>query len=108
MTLPLPDPQVASPGRSPKESFEAIQRNFDALATQVATTAEVVTGIDAHKAMAFTAAAVVTLDHNLGKRPAVSVVDSAGSEWVIEVEHLSANTCQITFDHPFSGTAYFN
>ena len=63
---------------------------------------------DKHKSLTFAAAATVTLNHNLGKNPSVTVVDSAGTEWVVEVEHLSTNTCRFTLAHPFSGTAYFN
>ena len=69
----------------------------------------VITGAgDKHKSLTFTAASTVTLNHNLGKNPSVTVVDSAGTEWEVEVEHLSSNTCRFALAHPFSGTAYFN
>jgi hypothetical protein len=63
---------------------------------------------DKHRTMPFTAASTVTLDHNLGKNPSVTVVDSAGTEWSVQVEHLSENTCRFTLAHAFSGTAYLN
>lgn len=46
--------------------------------------------------------------HNLGKRPAVTVVDSAGTVVIGEVDYLDDNTVRLTFCAAFSGTAYFN
>lgn len=53
-------------------------------------------------------AAVWTVNHNLGKRPSVTVEDSAGTDVVGEVDHVNANTLTITFTAGFSGTAYLN
>lgn len=50
----------------------------------------------------------VTVSHNLGKRPAVTVVDTAGSEIVCDVRHDDDNTVTLTFSAPLRGTAYFN
>lgn len=50
----------------------------------------------------------VTVSHNLGKRPAVTVVDTAGSEIVCDVRHDDNNTVTLTFSAPLRGTAYFN
>lgn len=49
-----------------------------------------------------------TVAHNLGKRPAVTVVDSAGTVAIGEVDYLDDNTVRLTFCAAFSGTAYFN
>jgi hypothetical protein len=49
-----------------------------------------------------------SITHNLGKRPAVTVVDSGGSEWITNVEHLSENALVIRFSAAFSGNAYLN
>lgn len=49
-----------------------------------------------------------TIEHSLGKNPAVTVVDSGGNEWKTAVEHLSANELVIRFSAPFSGRAYLN
>lgn len=46
--------------------------------------------------------------HNLNKYPSVTVVDTAGYEWEVEVQHLSLNQVRIRFTNPFSGKAYFN
>lgn len=55
-----------------------------------------------------TSAAVWTITHNLGKRPSVSVVDSAGTNVVGAVNHNSNNELTITFSSAFKGTAYLN
>ena len=54
------------------------------------------------------AAKVWTIAHNLGKRPAVTVVDSAGTVVIGEVDYLDDNTVRLTFCAAFSGTAYCN
>lgn len=41
-------------------------------------------------------------------RPAVTVVDSAGTVVIGEVDYLDDNTVRLTFCAAFSGTAYFN
>lgn len=46
--------------------------------------------------------------HNLGKYPSVSVVDSAGNEWIGDVHYDSANSLTVTFGAPFGGSAYLN
>lgn len=55
-----------------------------------------------------TPAAVWTITHNLNKWPSVTVVDSAESVVVGEVEYLDDNTLAITFQSAFSGRAYLN
>jgi hypothetical protein len=55
-----------------------------------------------------TSAAVWTITHNLGKRPSISVVDSAGTNVVGAVDHTSNNELTITFSSAFKGTAYLN
>ena len=55
-----------------------------------------------------TPAATWTITHNLGKYPAVSIVDSAGSAVVGDVEYIDDNTVTITFQSAFAGAAYFN
>lgn len=46
--------------------------------------------------------------HGLGKEPAVTIVDSAGTEDIGEVEYVSLNKCILRFQAPFSGKAIFN
>ena len=49
-----------------------------------------------------------TITHNLNKRPAVTVVDSAEEIVFGEVEYNSDNQVTLTFAGAFSGKAYFN
>lgn len=49
-----------------------------------------------------------TASHNLGKKPAVVVVDSADEVVYGEIEYIDDNTVTLTFVGAFSGRAYFN
>ena len=49
-----------------------------------------------------------TIQHNLNKYPSVTVVDSAGSTVVGDVQYLNENFIIITFNGAFSGTVYLN
>lgn len=55
-----------------------------------------------------TPSAVWTVNHNLGKRPAVSAEDSSGAPVEGVVSHLDENTLTITFSAAFGGVAYLN
>lgn len=49
-----------------------------------------------------------TINHNLNKFPAVSVVDSAGNEIIAEVSYPDKNTCIVTMTGASKGKAYLN
>lgn len=49
-----------------------------------------------------------TVNHNLNKRVAVSVVDSAGTAIICDVHYVSDNQVVLTFDAATSGNAYAN
>jgi len=49
-----------------------------------------------------------TITHNLGYRPAVSVVDSGGNYVVGDVNYVSVNALTISFSAPFGGFAYLS
>jgi hypothetical protein len=55
-----------------------------------------------------TPAEVWFIQHNLGKKPSVMVLDSAGSEVIGAVKVLDDNNIRITFSSSFSGKATFN
>lgn len=63
---------------------------------------------DKHFETSFSNTASVTVSHNLGKRPAVTVLDSANDEVVGEIHHVSINQLTISFTAPFSGTVLCN
>ena len=49
-----------------------------------------------------------TINHKLGRMPAVSVVDSAGSIVYGDVDYIDSNTIRVTFSGAFAGKAYLN
>ena len=51
---------------------------------------------------------VWTVQHNLNKRPSVTVVDSAGSDVIGNISYINDNELTITFNASFSGSAYLN
>lgn len=53
-------------------------------------------------------AATWTIQHNLEKYPSVTVVDSADSVVMGDVQYTSLNEIKITFSVPFSGKAFLN
>jgi hypothetical protein len=55
-----------------------------------------------------TPASVWHIVHNLNRYPAVSIVDSAGSSVIGDVNYDDANTVTINFAAGFSGKAYLN
>ena len=48
------------------------------------------------------------INHNLNKKCAVTVVDSAGTTVVGNVKYIDLNTVEVTFSAPFSGEAFCN
>lgn len=54
------------------------------------------------------ASATWTIDHNLNKCPAVTVIDSGNNTVVGEVHYLSADSLQCVFSSAFSGKAILN
>lgn len=63
---------------------------------------------DASYTLSFAAATTVTVPHNLGKYPSVSVLDSALDLVECDVQHVSVNTLVLTFSAAFSGTVACN
>ena len=51
---------------------------------------------------------VWTVNHNLGKRPSITVEDSAGTVVVGRYANPDVNTSVLRFSAPFGGRAYFN
>lgn len=48
------------------------------------------------------------IEHNLSKYPSVTIVDSAGTVVIGDVEYISTMILRVTFTSPFSGEAYLN
>tara|TARA_R110000764_G_scaffold26757_3_gene63769 strand:- start:186 stop:686 length:501 start_codon:yes stop_codon:yes gene_type:complete len=49
-----------------------------------------------------------TIQHNLNKRPSVTVVDTGGAVVIGEVEYTDSNNIIVIFNAAFSGEAYLN
>lgn len=65
-------------------------------------------GVDKHFKMEFTNSVEVTVEHNLKKRPAVTIIDSAGDEVEAAIDHVSENTLVARFSASFSGVVLCN
>ena len=50
----------------------------------------------------------VAINHNLHKRPSVTVTDTAGTELFCDVAYNDEDNVTLTFSEPVRGTAYFN
>ena len=48
------------------------------------------------------------IEHNLNKKPSITVVDSADTVMTCAKEFVDMNNVKITFNAPFKGTAYLN
>ena len=55
-----------------------------------------------------TANTAQTINHNLGKFPSVTIVDSAGSHVFGDIQHVNTNSFTITFTSSFTGKVYVN
>jgi len=51
---------------------------------------------------------VWTINHNMGKYPSVTILDSSGTEYEGDVQHTDINNLTITFSIAFSGKAIMN
>ena len=49
-----------------------------------------------------------TVNHDLNKFPSVTVVDSAGTQVIGDIQHIDNDNLTITFINQFSGKAYLN
>lgn len=63
---------------------------------------------DKNYAQPFVTSSEVVVTHNLGKYPAITVVDSAYSEVIGEVVHNNTMQATVTFSASFSGVVYCN
>jgi hypothetical protein len=55
-----------------------------------------------------TPASIWSIVHNLGKRPSVSVMDSAGTLVIGQVIYIDDSALEIHFSAPFGGVASLN
>ena len=55
-----------------------------------------------------TSSATWVITHNLGWKPNVTVVDSAGTIYEGEITYTNSNSLTVSFSQAFSGTAYLS
>jgi len=63
---------------------------------------------DKHLEYEFQNTSVVTLDHNFGKIPSVTILDDVDEEIMGDVDHISINRVVILFDREISGKIILN
>lgn len=67
------------------------------------------TGGDAHEVFTQSVpASTWAITHSLGKKPAVTIIDSSGSVCIGDVQYTSTSALTITFTAAFSGSALLN
>ena len=49
-----------------------------------------------------------TITHNMGKYPSVTIVDSANSYVIGNIEYINSNSLTVSFKNAFKGKAYLN
>lgn len=63
---------------------------------------------DLHYSQDFLVTDAVTVQHNLGKYPSVTVINSAGDEVEGDVEYIDENSLTLAFSGAFSGKVQCN
>ena len=63
---------------------------------------------DKYYSINFTNQSSVSVEHNLSKRPAVTIIDSSGDEVEGSITHLSTSALEITFSASLTGTIFCN
>jgi len=81
--------------------------------SQLENDAGYITANQAPEASTYTHAQIVpaqtwSINHGLGRYPAVAVVDSAGTLVLGEIQYLTENAIEIGFSAAFGGKAYLN
>lgn len=75
---------------------------------QIAALAELSGGSDKNYEQEFSDASLLEITHGLNKRPAITVIDSAGDEVEGDYSYPSLNVVNISFSAPFSGKVILN
>lgn len=108
MEIDVTSPVVA-PAIVVKEPNHAVTVLVPTPTTSIAVKGYVSAKADAHYTHTqSTPESVWEVTHSLNKKPSVTVVDSADTVVIGEVEYLSSNAVRLTFVGAFSGKAYFN
>lgn len=76
--------------------------------TEIVKRIEIEIGVDTYVHNQLTATERWEIQHNLGRRPSVTVVDSGENVVIGDITYLNDNEIVIDFMAPFSGKAYLN
>ncbi len=91
-----------------RQSYTEILLTEPATETMTVIGAAPATAVDKNYEQTFTNLAVVNVNHDLGKRPSVFAVDSAGDEVEGKVNHIDNANLVVTFTANFTGTIICN
>jgi hypothetical protein len=69
---------------------------------------DLITRFDTYKHTQMIAISIWEINHNLSKFPSVTVVDSAGSVVIGNINYIDKNNLSIEFEASFAGIAYLN
>ncbi len=48
------------------------------------------------------------IEHNLGKKPSVQVIDEEGNKCIADIQHIDQNNTKVSFNDYFTGKITFN
>lgn len=92
-----------------KQNDEGDYDNYYLTPTQIAELAEQQAGTgDKSFEQDFADLSLLEITHNLGKRPSITVIDSAGDEVEGDYSYPDFNNVSISFSAPFSGKVILN
>lgn len=63
---------------------------------------------DKHFTIPITHTLEEVIEHKLGKKPAVQIIDEHGNKCIADITHIDLNTTKISFNDYFSGKIIFN
>lgn len=96
----LNDVYITNPSDKDVLSYDATNQRWEAVSLSAVMTT--------YTHIQSSAVSTWSINHNLGRYPSVSVVDSAGNKVIGDVEYVDSDNIDITFCASFSGKAYLN
>ena len=102
-----PVPAVVATVQQPSHILAQVNSPASVQATLASVGPQGVPGVggSAYDHIQTAASDVWIINHNLGRRPSITLIDAGGSQIVGEVLHLSANQARAYFAIPISGSA---
>lgn len=89
-----------------KDSVDSVNTKLANLSNELE--AKIITATNTYVFIQSIPSSVWTINHNLNKAPSVTVIDSAGSIVMGEINYIDMNNIIITFSGAFSGKALLN